>query len=234
MVAQGSLCKRCLQWSECPPPSPTLSFSMILRLFSFASYPQVSGKVGDCDDTCVCCWSLPCLCWSGGGATAEVGTSQQIKQRHGSCHELCLSLKPEAEQDLAAGRVAMLVEQQIRCHGIEHALVLHLQQLAGATSPPRCVLHHFFRHCAGRPPRYHSIARFRDCIARWVAIRMSCQGLAGWQGACGLTTGLHARSSMRSAGIVHWRAPVWVGETGAIWGAGQLPRLRVVLGNEHR
>lgn len=37
------------------------------------------------------------------GKLLTVGTSQQIKQRHGSCHELCLSLKPEAEQDLAAG-----------------------------------------------------------------------------------------------------------------------------------
>jgi len=36
------------------------------------------------------------------GRLLTVGTSQQIKQRHGACHELCLSMLPETESALAA------------------------------------------------------------------------------------------------------------------------------------
>jgi len=36
------------------------------------------------------------------GQLLTVGTSQQIKQRHGSCHELCLTLAVEAPQILAS------------------------------------------------------------------------------------------------------------------------------------
>lgn len=36
------------------------------------------------------------------GKLLTVGTSQQIKQRHGACHELCLTLRPESEETLAA------------------------------------------------------------------------------------------------------------------------------------
>jgi len=35
------------------------------------------------------------------GRLLTVGTSQQIKQRHGACHELCLTLRPETPETLA-------------------------------------------------------------------------------------------------------------------------------------
>ena len=46
--------------------------------------------------------------------TLEVGTAQQIKAKHGSCHELMLRLRPETEVQLVLSRLKFDIEINLK------------------------------------------------------------------------------------------------------------------------